>query len=103
MAEPDSYNSGDDYDYKGKLTGSVYLGTSFGKTNTSSRVYLSPSCNHASSNSNPLDDSFATPEMGGTLSNNTPPNDLSSTQVMGGDLPAYDHLLSCSSREPQGV
>jgi hypothetical protein len=103
LAETDSYNYGDDYNYKGKLTGSMYLGTSSGKANTSSCTYLSPSYNSASSNTNLLNDSFTTPEMEGTLSNNTPPNDLSSTQVMGGDLPAHDNSLSRSSHDPQGV
>jgi hypothetical protein len=103
LAEPNSYDLGDDYNYEGKLTGLMYLGTSLGKTNTSSRPYLSPSCNHASSNTNPLGNSFATPEMGGTLSDNTPLYDPSSTQVMGGDLLVHDHLLSRSSCEPQGV
>ncbi len=103
LAEPDSYNLWDDYDYEGKFTGSMYFGTSSGKTNTSSHAYLSRSCNHASSNTNPIYNYFATPQMGGTLSKNTPQNDPSSTQVMGGDLPAHDHLLSHSSCDPQGV
>ncbi len=102
-AETDSYNSGDDYNYKEKSTGLMYLDTSSGKINTSSHAYLSPSCNRASSITNPLGNSFATPEMEGTLSDNTPWNDPSSTQVMGGDLPVHDHLLSCSSRDPQGI
>jgi hypothetical protein len=43
-AESDSYDLGDDYNSKGKLTGSMYLGTSLGKPNPSSCAYLSPSC-----------------------------------------------------------
>jgi hypothetical protein len=103
LAETDSLDSGDDYNYEEKSTGLMYLGTSSGKTNTPSHAYLSLSCNCASSNTNPLNNSFATPEIGGTLSNNTPPNDPSSTQVMGGHLPVHDHSLSRSSPDPQGV
>ncbi len=49
-AEPVLYDSGDDYNYTGKSSGSMYLGTSLDKPNSSSLVYisLSPSCNHTS-------------------------------------------------------
>jgi hypothetical protein len=49
-AKPVSYDSGDNYDYEGKSSGSMYSGTSSDKPNSSSLVYisLSPSYNHTS-------------------------------------------------------
>jgi hypothetical protein len=88
-AEPVSYDSGDNYDYKGKSTGSMYLGTSLDKPNSSSLAYisLSPSCNHTSG---------VTPDMGGSV------NGSSSTPNMGGDQVQL-HSVSRSTRNPQGV
>jgi hypothetical protein len=70
-AEPDLYDSGEDYNYEGKSSGLMYLGTSLDKPNSSSLAYisLSPSCNHTSG---------VTPDMGGGI------NDSSSTPNMGG-------------------
>jgi hypothetical protein len=61
-AEPDLYDSGDNYDYKGKSRGSMYLGTSLDEPKSSSLAYisLSPSCNHTNG---------VTPDMGGGVNN----------------------------------
>jgi hypothetical protein len=86
-AEPISYNSGDDYDYKGKSSGSMYLGTSLDKPNSSSLAYisLSPSCNHTSG---------VTPDMGGKNLNGS-----SSTPNMGSNQVQL-HSVSRSSHNP---
>jgi hypothetical protein len=88
-AEPVLYDSGEDYDYKGKSSESMYSGTSSDKPNSSSLAYisLSPSYNHTSG---------VTPDMGGGV------NDSSSTPDMGGDQ-VQVHSVSRSSRDPQGV
>jgi hypothetical protein len=70
-AEPDSYDSGDNYNYKGKSSESMYLGTRLDKPNSSSLAYisLSPSCNHTSGVTpvmgDGISDSSSTPNMGG--------------------------------------
>ncbi len=89
VAEPVSYNSGNDYDYEGKSSGSIYLGTSLDKPNSSSLTYisLSPTCNHTSG---------VTPDMGGNV------NGSSSTSNMGINQVQL-HSVSHSSCDPQGV
>jgi hypothetical protein len=90
-AEPDSYDLGDDYDYKGKFSGSMYSGTWSSKPNSSSLAYIrtSPSCNHTSNDAPNMGGAYNTPNMGG--SDNFVPN-------MGDD-----HFATRSSRDPQGV
>jgi hypothetical protein len=70
--EPVLHDLGDNYNYKGKSSGSVYLGTRSDKPNSSSLAYISisPSCNHTS---------VVTPDMGGGVNNS------SSTPDMGGN------------------
>jgi hypothetical protein len=89
VVEPVSYDSGDDYNYKGKSSGSMYSDTSSDKPNSSSLAYisLSPSCNHTSG---------VTPDMGGGV------NDSSSTPDMGGNQ-VQVHSVSRSSCNPCGV
>jgi hypothetical protein len=62
-AEPDSYDSGDDYDYKGKSSSLMYSGTWSGKSNSTSLAYIStsPSCNHTSNNAPNMGGSYDTP------------------------------------------
>jgi hypothetical protein len=89
VAEPVSYDSGDNYDYKGKSSGSMYLGSNLDKPNSSSLAYisLSPSCKHTSG---------VAPDMGGSV------NDSSFTPDMGGNQ-VQVHSVSCSSCYPQEI
>jgi hypothetical protein len=87
-AEPDSYDSGDDYDYS---SSSMYSGTRSGQPTSTSLAYIStsPSCNHTSNDPPNMGGGYDTPNMGGR--NNFVPN-------MGGD-----HFAARSSCGPQGV
>jgi hypothetical protein len=91
-AEPDSYDSGDDYDYEGRsISGLTYSGTRSGKPNTTSIAYIntSPSCHHTRNNAPTMEDGYDPPYMRGT-DNFAPP--------MGGN-----HFAARSSCDPQGV
>ncbi len=91
VAEPDSYDLGDDYDYKGKYSSLMYLGTWSGKPNSTSLAYIStsPSCNHTSYAAPNMGGGYDTPNMGG--SNDFVPN-------MGGN-----HFAARSSCNPEGI
>jgi hypothetical protein len=64
-AEQDSYDSGDDYDYKGKSSGLMYL-SSLAKPKTScAYIGPTPSCCHVSSNLSAITNPNSPKEMGG--------------------------------------
>ncbi len=98
--EPETYNSGDEYDYKGKWDGAMYRP---GPKSNASAIYpeSSPSCCHVCDN-NSLKDPNLTPNMGGSHS----------SQNMGGiqhrsHAPTFPSV-SCSTShptqlEPRGV
>jgi hypothetical protein len=90
-AEPDSYDSGEDYDYEGKSSGLTYSGTRSGKPNATSIAYIntSPSCHHTSNNAPTMENGYDPPYMRGT-DNFAPP--------MGSN-----HFAPRSSCDPRGV
>ncbi len=79
-----AYNSGEEYEYEGKLSGAMYLGSS--KRNNPSNLYVGtpPSCTHASAESGDSDDT-------------------SIEFFLSGDSAQQDHFSSRSSGDPQGV
>ncbi len=96
-AEPASYDLGNKYDYEGKSSGFMYLGTP--ANSKSSRAYLSllPSCCHASSKASLLN-KIPVQEIGGDILPDDP-----STHNRGSINTPPDLSASRSSRDPQGV